>query len=106
MKRPLGEAPREPSGHSARLCRQETKIFQGRRPVCQDLMMLRLFHWPGENGLRHFEIMAGMCMFQVQTGKSFRGCMAVGHWLTLTRASGVHDTLPQTHHASYGILPS
>lgn len=50
MKRPLGEALREPSGHSARLCRQETKIFQGRRPVCQDLMMLRLFHWPGENG--------------------------------------------------------
>lgn len=94
---------RKPSGHSARLCRQETKILQGRWTVCQDLMMLRLFHWPKGNGLRHSEIMDR----DVHVPRPNREGLSWlrSHWLTLTRVSGVHDTLPQSYHGSTASVP-
>jgi len=80
--------------HSVRLCRQD-QIFRGPWAVCQELRMLLLFHWPRENGLRHFEISAGMHLFQGQTGK-ICGSSRI-HWPSLTRVPVVHDTLPQPY---------
>jgi hypothetical protein len=94
MNRFLGEASDDEGAFRPVVSARDQNISGavGRLPRFDDAAFVPLAR---ENGLRHFEIRAGMHLFQGQTRKICRGSRI--HWPSLTRVPVVHDTLPQPY---------